>query len=262
MITSICGAEGCEKSASSACGRCGVVRYCCKQHQTDHWKNGHKAQCSSSKPSKPSQSEDSAFNTKLSGSIPTSVLVEDVNDDDDDDDDDDDEREGKEEEDKQELLAQVKRRIEELETELVQSGKPGSGSSNTISRNEKMKDRAALLKEMQLTIRKDANEKARNRQLLQSAMFEGNRNGSSKALPGQYFFKESEAHDQTASAVRHHFGAGGGGSHYHMAASKQFNKGLRLDGVVSRHSKQAAVRNGKKSKAGKQKSASTLGMLA
>jgi hypothetical protein len=37
---------------------------------------------------------------------------------------------------------------------------------------------------------------------------------------------------------------------------------LRLKGVVSRHSHQAAVRNGKKSKANKQKSSSSLGMLA
>ena len=39
------------------------------------------------------------------------------------------------------------------------------------------------------------------------------------------------------------------------------NYSVRVKGVVSRHSKQAAIRNGKKSKANKQKSASTLGMI-
>ena len=38
----------------------------------------------------------------------------------------------------------------------------------------------------------------------------------------------------------HHWGAGGGGSHYHTAGSKQFLKGVRIRGVVSRHSKQGA----------------------
>jgi len=38
----------------------------------------------------------------------------------------------------------------------------------------------------------------------------------------------------------HHWGAGGGGSHYHTAGSKQFQKGVRIKGVISRHSKQGA----------------------
>mmetsp|Transcript_6138 Transcript_6138/g.15140 ORF Transcript_6138/g.15140 Transcript_6138/m.15140 type:complete len:89 (+) Transcript_6138:2-268(+) len=81
-------------------------------------------------------------------------------------------------------------------------------------------------------------------------------NIGSKALPAQYQHKADTTHDKTASAVRHHTG-----SHYHMAGSVQFQRGVRVKGVVSRHSKQAAVRNGKKSKANKQKSASSLGML-
>lgn len=77
--------------------------------------------------------------------------------------------------------------------------------------------------------------------LLSSAMRAG---PQCKALPAQYQYKESAAFDKTRAAVVHHFGGGGGGSHYHLAASKQFQKGLRLQGVVARHSKQAAIRNG------------------
>lgn len=80
-----------------------------------------------------------------------------------------------------------------------------------------------------------------NNNLLKSYMHQG---PQCKALPAQFEYKESAAFDKTRAAQVHHFGGGGGGSHYHLAASKQFQKGLRLKGVVARHSKQAALRNG------------------
>jgi len=112
------------------------------------------------------------------------------------------------------------------------------------------------LQQLKLAKRREAQN---NRQLALAQM----RNGGVgvKAIASQYQHKQKEAHNEATAAIRHHWGAGGGGSHYHLAGSVQFQKGLRLKGVVSRHSHQAAVRNGKKSKAKSKKSGSTLGML-
>ena len=64
--------------------------------------------------------------------------------------------------------------------------------------------------------------------------------GTSKALEAQFTTKAQFADNAARRAVVHHWGAGGGGSHYHTAGSKQFLKGVRIKGVVSRHSKQGA----------------------
>ena len=67
----------------------------------------------------------------------------------------------------------------------------------------------------------------------------------SKALAAQFVFKASFADNKHARALQHHgYGGFGGGAHYTMAGSKQFQRGVRIKGVVSRHSKQAAKRNG------------------
>ena len=69
----------------------------------------------------------------------------------------------------------------------------------------------------------------------------------SKALAAQFVFKASFADNKHARALQHHgYGGFGGGAHYTMAGSKQFQRGVRIKGVVSRHSKQAAKRNGLK----------------
>ena len=47
----------------------------------------------------------------------------------------------------------------------------------------------------------------------------------------------------TANANRHH-----ASSHYVMAGGVQFQRGCRVKGVVSRHSRQAAIRNRNKNK--------------
>ena len=54
-------------------------------------------------------------------------------------------------------------------------------------------------------------------------------------------FKASFADNKHARALTHHgYGGFGGGAHYTMAGSKQFQKGVRVKGVVSRHSVQGA----------------------
>lgn len=57
----------------------------------------------------------------------------------------------------------------------------------------------------------------------------------SKALPSQYHYKPDEADNAAKRAIVHHTG-----SHYHMAGSRQFQRGVRVKGVVSRHSTQGA----------------------
>ena len=59
--------------------------------------------------------------------------------------------------------------------------------------------------------------------------------GNTKAIPSQYVFKQDVADNAAKRAVVHHTG-----SHYHMAGSRQFQKGVRVKGVISRHSKQGA----------------------
>ena len=60
----------------------------------------------------------------------------------------------------------------------------------------------------------------------------------SKALASQYYHKKDVVNDTTANANRHHTS-----SHYVMAGGVQFQRGCRVKGVVSRHSRQAAIRN-------------------
>jgi len=62
-----------------------------------------------------------------------------------------------------------------------------------------------------------------------------NKKGDSKALPSNYVYPPSPADNAEKRAIVHHTG-----SHYHMAGSKQFQRGVRVKGVISRHSKQGA----------------------
>lgn len=57
--------------------------------------------------------------------------------------------------------------------------------------------------------------------------------GTSKANSSTYVYKPDAADNPRARANVHH-----AGSHYHMAASRQFSHGNKVQGVVSRHSKQ------------------------
>ena len=67
--------------------------------------------------------------------------------------------------------------------------------------------------------------------------------GTSKALAANYVRKEHRqyADNKHARAITHHgYGGFGGGAHYTMAGSRQFQRGVRVKGVVSRHSVQGA----------------------
>jgi hypothetical protein len=75
-----------------------------------------------------------------------------------------------------------------------------------------------------------------NALLARSARASSNKNGStSKAIASQYAHKQAPADNAAARAVVHHTG-----SHYHMAGGVQFQRGVRVKGVISRHSKQGA----------------------
>ena len=65
--------------------------------------------------------------------------------------------------------------------------------------------------------------------------------GKSKAIASTFIYKAGAADNARARALVHHgYGMDGGGSHYWLAASKQFQKGVRVKGVISRHSVQGA----------------------
>lgn len=64
--------------------------------------------------------------------------------------------------------------------------------------------------------------------------------GNSKAIASNYVFKEDFADNAARRAIKHHWGEGGGGAHYTMCGSRQYQKGVRVKGVVLRHSKQGA----------------------
>lgn len=82
--------------------------------------------------------------------------------------------------------------------------------------------------------------------------------GNCKALAAQFVHKKGHSDNAQNRAIVHHWGAGGGGSHYNMAGCKKVLRGQKAPGLVSRHSKQAAVRNGKK-QAGKSQAKKSSG---
>ena len=67
------------------------------------------------------------------------------------------------------------------------------------------------------------------------ARLAANAKGSSKAISSQFVYKPDAADNAEKRAIVHHTG-----SHYHMAGSRQFQRGVRVKGVVSRHSQQGA----------------------
>jgi hypothetical protein len=74
-----------------------------------------------------------------------------------------------------------------------------------------------------------------NKLLARSAAHATKSGGASKALPSQYVHQPKAADNAAKRAIVHHTG-----SHYVMAGSKQFQKGVRVKGVISRHSQQGA----------------------
>jgi hypothetical protein len=82
--------------------------------------------------------------------------------------------------------------------------------------------------------------KQNNTLKLNKYLVKENKTGA-KAIASQYYHKKDVVNDTTANANRHHTS-----SHYVMAGGVQFQRGCRVKGVVSRHSRQAAIRNGNK----------------
>jgi hypothetical protein len=97
-------------------------------------------------------------------------------------------------------------------------------------------DEIALLEDKfrkDLLLRQAIRDQAEDNKLL--ARLAAEAKGNSKAIPSQYVYKPDTADNAAKRAVVHHTG-----SHYHMAGSKQFQRGVRVKGVISRHSKQGA----------------------
>merc|ERR1719265_1008730 len=72
---------------------------------------------------------------------------------------------------------------------------------------------------------------------LSGAAFLAAKHNHSNALSKHSVFAENKG---MRALVHHGYGNGGGGAHYTMAGSKQYNKGNKVKGVVLRHSRQGA----------------------
>lgn len=90
-----------------------------------------------------------------------------------------------------------------------------------------------------------------NYKVVQRALgYHGNGLGQgSKAIASTFHSNEAVAYNKAAHAIAHHWGAGGGGSHYNMASTKGYLKGDRIKGMTQRHSRQNDIRQGAKRKA-------------
>lgn len=108
--------------------------------------------------------------------------------------------------------------------------------------------------EAKLALREQA--KVRNLVLRRSARLA--LHGASKAISSNYTHKADAADNKHARAVVHHWGAGGGGSHYHMAGSRQYQKGQKVKGVVLRHSRQGARLQAERNKANRSDSSASV----
>lgn len=73
--------------------------------------------------------------------------------------------------------------------------------------------------------------------------------GNCNAIASQTFHKQKDADNELNRAIVHHWGAGGGGSHYHSCGGKQYIKGNKIKGVVLRHSRQGAKLQAARNKA-------------
>jgi len=64
-----------------------------------------------------------------------------------------------------------------------------------------------------------------------------------KGIASQFTHKSRESFNKTIYAEKHHWGAGGGGSHYNMAASKQQLKGFNIRNIKQRRGGKVASKN-------------------
>jgi hypothetical protein len=104
--------------------------------------------------------------------------------------------------------------------------------------NDRSNDAERQLRLLELRLKHSdlvTKQKAHNRTLAREHATFSKKANSSKALPAQFHHKMDVADNAAKRAIVHHTG-----SHYHMAGSKQFQRGVRVKGVISRHSKQGA----------------------
>jgi hypothetical protein len=122
----------------------------------------------------------------------------------------------------------------ETSSEDMASTSAGTGSLPLPSR---ALTRRGLLIQRAVALSKE--EKQLQRQLAHLAQCGGAKGNSGKGLAAQFTHRTDFADNAQNRAIVHHWGAGGGGSHYNMAASKSAQKGTKK-GLLSRHSKQGA----------------------
>jgi hypothetical protein len=141
------------------------------------------------------------------------------------------------------MLLLIQKRISQLEVESEEISTTASDGTHVASDNNgdsshqtRMTAGTQESRDMIAELERRNSDARYNQQLTKSFQHEG---VGSKALPSQYVHKQGAAFDSRMAENRHHTG-----SHYVMAGGVQFQRGVRVKGVVSRHSKQAAVRNG------------------
>ena len=139
------------------------------------------------------------------------------------------------------MLLLIQKKISQLEVTAREKSTQGDvefEDDDFNSNNQDSRMTAGSLESREIIARMEQRraDERNNQQLTKSFQFEG---VGSKALPSQYVHKEDAAFDARRAENIHHRS-----SHYVMAGGVQFQRGVRVKGVVSRHSRQAAIRNG------------------
>ena len=118
-----------------------------------------------------------------------------------------------------------------------------------LARRTAERDREVMEIRNRLMARAEA-DRALARDMRNAALFA---KGNSKSLPANFVHKQKEADNKRARANVHHANA-----HYNFSGSKQFQKGVRVKGIVQRKAKSggkqaaaAKAAKGKKSESGK-----------
>ena len=117
-------------------------------------------------------------------------------------------------------------------------GRSGDGHGDEYVPNDRSNDAERQLRLLEFRLKHSdlvTKQKVHNRTLAREHANFSKKANSSKALPAQFHAKMDVADNAAKRAIVHHTG-----SHYHMAGSKQFQRGVRVKGVISRHSKQGA----------------------
>jgi hypothetical protein len=135
--------------------------------------------------------------------------------------------------DKQAVVETVNEELESKSTTLQHNGNDDDNNNNDQDEAEReLRLIETRLQNAHLDLEAVHQEKACNKFLARE--FQGKK-GECKAIPSNYVYQPCSADNAAKRAIVHHTG-----SHYHMAGSRQFQKGVRVKGTISRHSKQGA----------------------